>query len=331
MYGSNGNFFIQNDNGGWNEVFRLQYGDQSAYVWNSKVITAGNYTSYVNTTNYPGLNKTGTVTSITLKAGTGISLDTDNTAITTSGTRTITNTGVRSVSTNGDYLRINTNGTNTDLTIPYAISSGNSSSLGGYSASHFATVGETYGVNGAIRNSIESQYMLSYATGAIGISNYNTSVIISECTNGGSYSDVKTLNHNNSYYLAGSVYNWFYTSGHSGKKVKLTITAPEYIKSVGVYICCLQNGYANGITCISGTTTSVISTWGSWHIISYVTGNPEKQKTIEINTTYETNEICIGGFRICYTNAGNLTFPGNAWSSNSVPSLSNPEIDTIMV
>lgn len=32
---------------------------------------------------------TGTVTSITLKAGTGISLDTDNTAITTSGTRTI--------------------------------------------------------------------------------------------------------------------------------------------------------------------------------------------------------------------------------------------------
>lgn len=40
---------------------------------------------------------TGTVTSITLKAGTGISLDTDNTAITTSGTRTISNTGVLSI------------------------------------------------------------------------------------------------------------------------------------------------------------------------------------------------------------------------------------------
>lgn len=39
----------------------------------------------------------GTVTSITLIAGTGISLDTDNTAITTSGSRTITNTGVTGV------------------------------------------------------------------------------------------------------------------------------------------------------------------------------------------------------------------------------------------
>ena len=65
---------------------------------------------------------TGTVTSITLKAGSGISLDTDNTAITTSGTRTITNSGVRSATINGNYLRVNTNGTNADLTIPYATS-----------------------------------------------------------------------------------------------------------------------------------------------------------------------------------------------------------------
>lgn len=49
------------------------------YTWNSKT------------------SNTGTVTSITLKAGTGISLDTDNTAITTSGTRTISNTGVLSI------------------------------------------------------------------------------------------------------------------------------------------------------------------------------------------------------------------------------------------
>lgn len=42
-------------------------------------------------------NAGGTVTSITLIAGTGISLDTNNTAITTSGSRTITNTGVTGV------------------------------------------------------------------------------------------------------------------------------------------------------------------------------------------------------------------------------------------
>ena len=49
-----------------------------------------------------GYGKTGTVTSITLKAGTGISLDTDNTAITTSGTRTITNTGVTGIKGNAE-------------------------------------------------------------------------------------------------------------------------------------------------------------------------------------------------------------------------------------
>ncbi len=42
-------------------------------------------------------NNTGTVTSITLKAGGGISLDTDNSAITTSGTRTISHADTSSV------------------------------------------------------------------------------------------------------------------------------------------------------------------------------------------------------------------------------------------
>ncbi len=45
-------------------------------------------------TNDSGYVKSSGVTSITLKAGTGISLDTDNTAITGTGTRTITNAGV---------------------------------------------------------------------------------------------------------------------------------------------------------------------------------------------------------------------------------------------
>lgn len=67
-----------------------------------KVITAGTYDSqvakigdtFISDGNSwilipSGDEPSGTVTSITLKAGTGISLDTDNTAITTSGTRTI--------------------------------------------------------------------------------------------------------------------------------------------------------------------------------------------------------------------------------------------------
>jgi hypothetical protein len=105
-------------------------GVQAANGWDSVnlILDSANYTDYINTTNFAGLDKTGTVTSITLKAGTGISLDTDNTAITTSGTRTITNSGVRAVSINSNYLRVNTNGTDADLTIPYATSAGSATS-----------------------------------------------------------------------------------------------------------------------------------------------------------------------------------------------------------
>lgn len=297
-----------------------------------EIIHSGNYTSYVNTTNYPGLNKTGTVTSITLKAGTGISLDTDNTAITTSGTRTITNTGVRKISIEGNYLRINTNGTNADLTIPYSAASYNSDMVDGCHASDFATVYNTYGINGSMVNSIEGQYMLSYALGTIGISNYNTSVVIEECTSGSEYQTVKTINHTDLNYRNGVIVGTpFYSTGHSGKKIRLIITAPEYITSVGIYIRSLETGYTNTIYCISASKTSAISTWGSWHIISYINGERAKQKVIEINTTFETNNIHIMGFRICYTNAQDLTFPGNSLSANGVPSLSTSEIDTIMV
>ena len=53
-------------------------------------------------------------TDTTYSAGTGISI---------SGT-TISNSGVRAVSFNGDKLRVNTNGTNSDLDVPYAAESG---------------------------------------------------------------------------------------------------------------------------------------------------------------------------------------------------------------
>lgn len=84
----------------------------------TSLVTSGGVYTYVNS--FSGINKTGTVTSVTLTAGSGIGITDSGTAITTSGTRTITNTGVRSTTINGNYLRVNTNGTNADLTIPYA-------------------------------------------------------------------------------------------------------------------------------------------------------------------------------------------------------------------
>lgn len=54
---------------------------------------------------------------------------TANNGVSLSGT-TFSNSGVRATTINGNYLRVNTNGTNADLTIPYATNSGTASKLG---------------------------------------------------------------------------------------------------------------------------------------------------------------------------------------------------------
>lgn len=131
--------------GKWNystiDVSRVNFGDSSTSIATKTItlnsattlpsgtteatiikgLSSTNYTSYVNTTNFPGLNKTGTVTSVTVTGANGLS---GSGTVTTSGTITLSNAGVRSTTINGNYLRVNTNGTNADLTIPYATSAG---------------------------------------------------------------------------------------------------------------------------------------------------------------------------------------------------------------
>ena len=86
-------------------------------------LNSSNYTSYIKESNFPGLNKIGTVTSVAIANGGGLSVT--GSPITTSGTITITNTGVRSVTIgtgdNANKVAVNTEGTTTYLTIPYAI------------------------------------------------------------------------------------------------------------------------------------------------------------------------------------------------------------------
>lgn len=169
---------------------------------NYRILHTGNYKRYVDPQIFPGLNATGTVTSITIIQGTGITVSDSGVAITSSGSRTISlnaasssaiggvklgytasganiplqtssnkgyvaltkaavvaalgytppesdtnttysqgtgisisgttisNAGVRSTTINGNFLRVNTNGTNVDLTIPYASSAGYADSAG---------------------------------------------------------------------------------------------------------------------------------------------------------------------------------------------------------
>lgn len=101
-------------------MFYNNHGSTYSPGW-TRVLTNRNYTDYINETNFPGIKKTGTVTSVTVTGTNGLS---GSGTITTSGTITLSNSGVRSTVISGNYLRVNTNGTNADLTIPYATSAG---------------------------------------------------------------------------------------------------------------------------------------------------------------------------------------------------------------
>jgi len=124
--------WAHNQGGTHKESYRIHQDGQFVfksvpYVGDNAVWHSGNLTKVSQLTNDSGYVTSSGVTSVTLKAGSGISLDVDNTAITSTGTRTITNSGVRATTINGNYLRVNTNGANADLTIPYATSAGNAS------------------------------------------------------------------------------------------------------------------------------------------------------------------------------------------------------------
>ena len=111
-------------------IRKLYTTDGTSLTLNGNIlIDAGNYTNYVNTTNFPGLNKVGTVTSVTVTGANGLS---GSGTVTSSGIITLSNAGVRSATINGNYLRVNTNGTNADLTIPYATYASSSPAAANY-------------------------------------------------------------------------------------------------------------------------------------------------------------------------------------------------------
>lgn len=108
------------DNPSKTMLIRGYNSDKTFTTW-SKILHSDNYTDYVNSTNFPGINKTGTVTSVTVSGSNGLS---GSGTVTTSGTITLSNAGVRSISVgtgnDSDKLAINTGGTNSTITVPYA-------------------------------------------------------------------------------------------------------------------------------------------------------------------------------------------------------------------
>jgi hypothetical protein len=101
-------------------------------VYKRDAVKLYNYINAKLAATYAGLNKTGTVTSVAIANGGGINVS--GSPITSSGTITLSNAGVRSVTIgtgdNVSKLAVNTNGTTKYLTIPYATSADVANSAG---------------------------------------------------------------------------------------------------------------------------------------------------------------------------------------------------------
>lgn len=160
------------------------------------------------------ISGSGTVTSVGLTNGGGISIS--GSPITTSGNITISNAGVRSVSINGDYLRVNTAGTNADLTIPYATDATNLRLIPNSTENYQdSAIGKSYCITGyrltgsnTLTASTGDGYLLAFNYG----NNYVTQIAIDldptyklairNWKNGTGWNDWKNILTNNNAYIS---------------------------------------------------------------------------------------------------------------------------------
>ena len=191
---------------GSTDGFKLTYGSETADLGITKLYTTDDanaklsFGNMVSSTYKEALvitngsaNLTGTVNGYTI--GKSVPSDavftdttyTANNGVSLSGT-TFSNSGVRSATINGNYLRVNTGGTNADLTIPYATKAGSADKLtmpssgsnaitgvessGGYLTQAYSNTGypETYGNVLTVGGKGGSQLFMGWSGSTQGIS-----------------------------------------------------------------------------------------------------------------------------------------------------------------
>lgn len=233
--------------------------------------------NYINgklATAHAGLDKIGTVTSITVTGNNGLS---GTGTVTTSGTITLSNAGVRSTTINGNYLQVNTNGTNADLTIPYATTASrllrtnvgaefdlNTALSGGGLAYNYDTV--SYWVNGPSGMSYGGVAEISQ--GEIALSAQFAWDIVHNVENG-----TKSL-----WYRTGNNLGWcdwaeIYTSK------SLTQSVVTGLIGTTTYAPYNANGYlplTGGTITGSSTTPLVIDTTATHNYVQFKTGGAYK-------------------------------------------------------
>lgn len=210
----------------------------------------------------------------TYSAGTGISL---------SGT-TFSNSGVRATTINGNYLRVNTNGTNADLTIPYAT---NADKLDGYHAAdmwiknpyfnHDLATLTTSPIHGTFAIKLPNKWTNSMNTYVIQVSEYG----VAEAT-----VTVYFYNYQDGVHF---INQCFRVDGEYTKGVRLAYDANNIYILLGnsntswnytnIYLKEVLSGWAN------------IDKWGSGYSISRVTDESIFEQIVSVPQKSQTTSI----------------------------------------
>ena len=163
LYVSSGNFYFQNDSGGWNNAISFNY-DGSVKFGSNTAIHSGNYTNYVNTTNFPGLNSvnshtyTSTWTAQTANANLPIAIS-PNATPATSG--------------NGFKANFTYNPSTNTLSVPNITSSGSTAlddaTIGNLVVTGGASFAQT--INGNVKTADKVNHTLTFTGGSTGTFN----------------------------------------------------------------------------------------------------------------------------------------------------------------
>lgn len=137
----------------WHNALKIGQNNYDIYNNENRIPNTGNATGSVGGTTTPVYVDAGQIKALSYTIAKSVPSDAKFTDTTYSGSNgislsgtTFSNSGVRATTINGNYLRVNTNGTNADLTIPFATNSTNASnaanSQSNYGAKSFIVEGD---------------------------------------------------------------------------------------------------------------------------------------------------------------------------------------------
>lgn len=193
--------------------------------------------------------------------------------------------------------------------------------------SNYATIKQLIGEQGKIINGLDPEdYVSKYVSGSIGLDNQNIRVQIYEYVSNDWVLkfDSKTVDSATANILLKGQTQTIY-NGTRGSKSKIVISeCDNYIRDFYFHIKTSDSTFLSGINAkyegydlndeLAYTTTSKISTWGSWHVApNNIKGL--RKVIIYLNEELANSAIVIQGYRIYQTNPEINVLPGKSQST----------------